>query len=100
MQIEQPNSLDQGIRIKNVLRGCGSKVSADTLSEVLDKVMGNKAPKGDAAVIEIPEGKGFASVGRSFPFLLKRSIHASTHSVVSRYVRYLCLRGEPSIGSR
>ena len=37
--------------------GCGSKVSADTLSEVLNKVMGNKAPSGDAAVIEIPKGK-------------------------------------------
>ena len=57
MQIEQPNSLIEEFESKMFCGGCGSKVSADKLSEVLDKVMGNKAPKGDAAVIEIPHGK-------------------------------------------
>ena len=57
MQIEQPNSLIKEFESKMFCGGCGSKVSADKLSEVLDKVMGDKAPKGDAAVIEIPNGK-------------------------------------------
>ncbi len=57
MQVEEPNSLVGEFESKMFCGGCGSKVSADTLSEVLNKVMGNKAPKGDAAVIEIPEGK-------------------------------------------
>ena len=57
MQIEHPNSLIEEFESKMFCGGCGSKVSADALNKVLSKVMGNKAPKGDAAVIEIPEGK-------------------------------------------
>ena len=37
--------------------GCGSKVSSDTLTEVLQEIMGDEAPLGDAAPIEVPEGK-------------------------------------------
>jgi len=37
--------------------GCGSKVSADLLQEVLKDILGESAPVDDAAKVEIPAGK-------------------------------------------
>ena len=95
MQIEHPNSLIEEFESKMFCGGCGSKISADALNEVLSKVMGNKAPKGDAAVIEIPEGKVLLQSVDHFRSFIERPIHASACCAVSRYVRYLCLRGDP-----
>ena len=37
--------------------GCGSKVSADLLEEVLTEMTGIEAPRDDAAVYSVPEGQ-------------------------------------------
>ena len=37
--------------------GCGSKVSADLLSEVIGDLLGEKAPRDDAAQVLVPEGR-------------------------------------------
>lgn len=36
--------------------GCGSKVSADLLSETIGELLGDDAPKDDAALVEVPPG--------------------------------------------
>lgn len=57
MHQEPENSLQAEFDDKMHCGGCGSKVAADLLHEVLKDILGGSAPVDDAARIEIPAGK-------------------------------------------
>jgi len=57
MQQEPVNRLQAEFDEQMHCGGCGSKVAADLLHEVLQEILGESAPVDDAAQIEIPAGK-------------------------------------------
>ena len=57
MHQEPENSLQAEFDDKMHCGGCGSKVAADLLHDVLKDILGESAPVDDAARIEIPAGK-------------------------------------------